>query len=113
MKKIFVLFIISSWLISCSTTKMTNQTTAQEKATNLSQNDGSSYEKAIVINEQSESVGVRAEYTWLRQNYPGYKPKGQSMSVNGKKFYDIIAILTADGIHKKIYFDITKFYGKM
>jgi hypothetical protein len=56
MKKIIFLLIISSLLFSCSTTKkLSNETATQESTANLSENDGSSYEKAIVINEKSES----------------------------------------------------------
>lgn len=112
MKKILIHFIICSLIISCSTTKrLSNKTAVQENTTNLSRNDGSSYEKAIVINEKNESMGVSAEYAWLRQNYPGYSSKGQVLNFHEKRPYDIITILTADGVEKMIYFDISKFYG--
>lgn len=104
---------MSSLLASCSTTKrLSNETATQENTSNLSANDGSSYEKAIIINAKNESEGVSAEYAWLRQHYKGYSSKGQSLNFYEKKPYDVITILTVDGIEKKIYFDISKFYGK-
>jgi len=113
MRNILVIFTISCLIIACSTTKrISNEQTNQNNISITTENDGSSYEKAIIINERSESKGVGAEYAWLRQNYPGYISKGQSLNFNEKKPYDIITILTAKGIEKKIYFDISKFFGK-
>ena len=115
MKKIFVIILIGAVFVSCSSTK--KSTTANNSShisteTN-STADGSSYEKAIVINEKSEGPGVNAEYKWLKENYPGYVLKGQHMGYSGKKIFDIIDIKTADGESKSVYFDITNFYGKI
>jgi len=85
MKRIVLFLLIGSLIISCSTTKRLSRETKEDKVTVSSRNDGSSYENAIVIYEKSESVGVT---------------------------YDIITILTADGVEKEVYFDISKFYGK-
>lgn len=74
--------------------------------------DGSSFEKAVFINEKTETAGIGAEYVWLRQNYPGYKLVQQSLAFEKEKPYDIMDIKTADGEKKSIYFDISKFYGK-
>lgn len=76
------------------------------------QQDGSSYEKAVVIKEKNESKGVAAEYAWLREHYPGYKSKGQSLNHKDKKAYDIITIVTRDGDEKQVYFDISGFFGR-
>jgi len=73
--------------------------------------DGSSYEKAIIINENSELAGVNAEYYWLEKKYPGYSLSIQYHSSHDNRSYDVMLIETADGIGKKIYFDITSSYG--
>jgi hypothetical protein len=75
-------------------------------------NDGSSFEKAIVIKEVSEMKGVNAEYAYLRAAYPGYKAGGQSLSYHDKKPYDAIKITTADGKQLTVYFDTSNFFGK-
>lgn len=113
MKKILILFFLSTLLLSCSTKKKlgSNSTSITDSAV-LSGNDGSSYEKAIVIEEKSEGPGINAEYAWLRKHYPGYKFKRQSLNFHEKKYYDILSIVTADGEKKDIYFDISNFFGK-
>jgi hypothetical protein len=113
MKKIMILLVLSCLVLSCSTTKKTSEKTTDQTSTSVSGiRDGSSYEKAIVIKEKSEYTGVDAEYTWLKQNYPGYKLKGQSINRYNSKPYDVLDILTAEGEEKSIYFDISNFYGK-
>jgi predicted Zn-dependent protease len=104
--------MLGGLLISCSTTRNLSNAATPEKSASTNKNDGSSYEKAVVIKKKHELKGVNAEYVWLRHNYPGYRSKGQSLNFNENKSYDIITIVTADGIEKKIYFDISKFYGK-
>lgn len=113
MNKILVLLLMGGLLMSCSTTKnLSNETSTQTAGVYSGGNDGSSYEKAIVIQKRREMKGVKAEYAWLRHNYPGYRSKGQSLNFYENKPYDIITIVTAGGIEKMIYFDISKFYGK-
>jgi hypothetical protein len=75
--------------------------------------DGSSFEKAIVIEATTDYQGVKDEYAWLRQNYPGYKNGGQSLNMHNKKPFDILHITTIDGKKTDVYFDISKSFGKM
>jgi len=74
--------------------------------------DGSSFERAIFITETQETPGIHAEYAWIKDKYPGYKLRSQSLSYYNRKPYDIIHITTADGTDRDIYFDISNFYGK-
>jgi hypothetical protein len=74
--------------------------------------DGSSYEKAVVISETTESAGVSAEYTWLKEYYPGYKLIKQNLGSFKGKPYDILHI-KYKGKKKTIYFDISAFFGKL
>ncbi len=111
-------------LASCSSTKKTTSgtssgtgspvTTASSSTTSTTSaaKDGSSYETAIVIKEKNESTGVAAEYKWLKANYPGYTLSRQSLQHKNGKSYDVMDIVTKDGEEKKIYFDITGFFGK-
>lgn len=52
------------------------------------------------------------EYQWLAEHYPGYQVKSQATTIYNNKIYDVITIVTADGVEKVIYFDITSFFGK-
>jgi hypothetical protein len=74
--------------------------------------DGSSFGKAIVIDETQERPGIGDEYAWIKQHYPGAQNNGQALVYHEKKPYDVLHITTADGKTMAIYFDISKFYGK-
>jgi PBP1b-binding outer membrane lipoprotein LpoB len=118
MKYIILPLAIALVITSCSSSKKTtaaaekNPAAATVAATNTA-TDGSSFEKAIVINSGSETAGVNAEYAWLKKNYPGYKTKSQRLVYHDKKPYDVITIETADGNSVDVYFDISKFFGKL
>ena len=71
--------------------------------------DGSSFEKAIVIQAKSETEGVGAEYAWLKDHHPGYTRKEQALSFDKGKSYDVLTIKTTDGGEKVVYFDISGF----
>src|SRR5262252_1468936 len=76
-------------------------TTSTSGSTSSEARDGSSFEKAIIIKETSETKGVNAEYAWLKKNYPGYKMISQSLDYNDKKPYDVLTFETADGTKKE------------
>jgi hypothetical protein len=116
------IIILSALLIcySCSTTtkitKQTNPVTVNqvENKTIISGiHDGTSFESAIIMKEKNENEGVKAEYVWLRANYPGYKLKQQGLNFHKEKAYDILYIISTEGKEKTIYFDISNFYGKL
>ena len=102
----------SKKISSSSDSSATTANSTGDSPTSSEAKDGSSYEKAIFIEEKSETKGVHAEYEWIKKNYPGSKVMGQSLSYKDKKPYDVIHIETAAGDKKDIYFDISGFYGK-
>jgi hypothetical protein len=75
--------------------------------------EGDSFETAIVIEASNEFAGIAAEREWLEAHYPGYQKMEQALTEHSGKMYDIITILTTEGVEKEIYFDITSFYGKL
>jgi hypothetical protein len=79
----------------------------------LTLQDGTSVAHAIPINEPNEKAGVAAEYHWIGEHFPGYKRAGQALLNENGRYYDAIDITTTSGERKKIYFDITGFFGKM
>lgn len=106
MKNIFLASMLAMALLtSCSSSKKTGQATTSATSSSKDK-DGSSFEKAIVV------PSVAAEYAWLREHYPGYKRKGQSLTFKDKKPYDILTVELADGTERKFYFDISSFFGK-
>ena len=68
--------------------------------------DGSSIEKAIVIDDIGE------EYLWVQENCMGFQPQMQSLQhINGKP-YDILELINHKGEGRTICFDVSRFYGK-
>lgn len=113
MKKIVFLLLFICFVASCSTSKSgSGYSNSANTTATASSEKGSSFDNPIVIEETSERAGVDAEYTWLRKNYPGFKLISQALTSNNKKPFDLLIIETADGVEKKIYFDISKFFGK-
>jgi predicted Zn-dependent protease len=111
MRTILIILTISVFIISCSSTKQ-QTTTDNENITTTIENDGSSFEKAIVIKKDNSKEGINAEYEYLRKNYPEYKFMSQSLIFHNDKPYDVLTIITSDGIEKDVYFDISNFFGK-
>jgi len=104
MKNLFSVALVFLMLfVSCA---------SSHKVTDASQRDGSSYDKAIVIEEKNESTGVKAEYNWLTLHYPGYISESQTLSYHNKHPFDILNIKTSTGTPRKVYFDISNYFGK-
>lgn len=72
--------------------------------------DGSSREAAIVIHARNEPDGVAAEYAWLHANMPTAKMVSQSLLPS---WYDVLEVELPSGEHRRVYFDISSFFGKM
>lgn len=69
--------------------------------------DGSSKEKAVVVKGAPTGLlGIRAEYDWLNEKFPGYKRKSQAL-ISGARSYDLLAIEMPDGKELSIYFDVS------
>ena len=74
-------------------------------------NDGSSIQRAVVINENDTTRGIAAENAWIAQNLPGYRKVGQALLNEGGGIYDRIDIQAPDGSRRSVYFDIRSFFG--
>ena len=111
MKKV-ILALMIVFFTSCSTTK-NSDTVSKQSSAGRSENDGSSYEKAIIIKAKDEMSGVNKVYSTLREMYPGFKLMSQGSGSKNGKHYDTMKIMTSNGEEKLVYFDITSFYGKV
>ena len=116
MKRYLLLFaMLSLPFISRAGVKdmMPADTTLHVAAPHDTLRDGSSYEKAIIIEATTDFQGVKDEYAWLRKNYPGSKTTKQALTMHDKKSFDVLSVVTADGKAIEVYFDISKSFGKM
>lgn len=77
----------------------------------LAGGDGSSFEKAILVQGATEATGVPAEYVYLGKHYPGYVFTKQSLLNHKDRLYDALDF-TWKGKQRRVYFDITEFFGK-
>jgi hypothetical protein len=118
--KIFALFICSSLIAACSSNKNTVEGTTDntdkplpKTATTFApQRDGSSFDRAIIIDEKTERAGIDAENIQLLALFPGSKRVSQRFELYKDKQHEIVNISTADGREVAIYFDISSYFGK-
>ena len=68
--------------------------------------DGSSPERAILV------ASVAEQYAFLKHHYPRFKLEEQTLHRIDGNPYDVLAIFDDSGQKKKIYFDISQFFGK-
>jgi hypothetical protein len=79
-------------------------------------NDGSTREKAVVINATSSLAGIDAEYRWLSQKF-GEENKDWFVDMrmhgdHGGRSYETFALTMSDGTSRSVHFDISSFYGR-
>ena len=104
--------LLSAALAACQTTPPVPAVQAPVGIVDAG-SDGSSMANAVVVQtELKGGAGVRSEYAWLAQRYPGYKRKLQALMHKDGKAYDRLDITTADGRELSVYFDLTAFFGK-
>ena len=111
--RVVPVLLLCCFLAGCAAQNGRNQKAISATAQDSTENDGSSFQKAIIIHENTEPTGIAAEYRWLERHYPGYKRTNQSLLFENGKPYDLLEFKAADGSAHAIYFDISNFYGKL
>jgi hypothetical protein len=69
--------------------------------------DGSSLARAIVVG----SIGE--EYAWVQRRCPGFRPQMQALQEIDGRPYDVLTLRNDRGEERTVYFDISRFYGKL
>jgi len=111
---ITALILMAVVVIGCHRAQSVSQAdTVTPAGVSYAGGDGSSLVQAVVIKGATESSGVHAEYVWIAQRYPGYRRGTQSLRASDGKEYDVLEFTTASGERKRVYFDITDFFGKL
>jgi hypothetical protein len=107
------IFAASMFILLCAFTSVQHRAEiiAHHCVFQSNERDGSSYAKAIIIEETTETTGVAAEYKWLRDHYPNYKMRSQSLSYHDGKPFDVLHI-KVKWKKRSVYFDISNFFGK-
>ena len=73
---------------------------------------GSSYATAIIVPASNEMAGVKWEYAYIRVHYPGSKFMYQAVGSHDRKPYDIMTFRTVGGKQQRLYFDISRYFGR-
>ena len=74
---------------------------------------GSSHQTAIMVHASSADLGLRAQDTYLKAHYPGYRLIGHAFAAHKDKWYDIVAFVDARGKKHALYFDISEYFKPM
>lgn len=107
MRIILVAVVLAIVLTACA-----SEPRAERGTMPVDARDGSSLDKAIVVYAGNEQSGNADEYMWLGWNFPGFTRRRQELIHRNGRYYDLVEFDTASGQAKKVYFDITSFYGK-
>jgi len=113
MKTINLLFVVIILLGACSSPKKTTKGVSPTVTRTDILVGGTSFSNAIVIMVENERAGLNEEYKWLSINYPGYALIRRIHIKRSSRHYDIVRIKTKEGQVKDIYFDSTRFWGKI
>ena len=78
-----------------------------------SQRDGSTAELAVDLSYvHTEGEGIRAERDWIEQHFPGAKVASQALLMTSRPM-DLMTLTLPSGETKKVFFDISSYFGKM
>lgn len=69
--------------------------------------DGSSFERAIVLEGAILVVAPFLEYEYLEERYPGHNKTRQSLQKYNGRSFDVVTFTTTDGETKTFYFALT------
>ena len=104
-------FVVLALLVLVATSCQTTSAPASSSAAQYSGGDGTTAQSAVIISAADHSSGVNAEYAWIERNLPGAKLESQSL-VHGPKMYDMLEVSLPSGEKRKVFFDISSFFGK-
>ncbi|MGC4071719.1 MAG: hypothetical protein QM760_04250 [Nibricoccus sp.] len=86
--------------------------------------DGSSYDRAFVIQARSQTEGIAEERSILDQFFPGARQAeaesvgkeeivfGHTTQVRDKRVFSVHTLVLRDGTVREVYFDITAYFLK-
>jgi hypothetical protein len=85
----------------------------QDAGYSFSGGDGSSLNAAVIVHARDEAVGMRAEYGWIKEHWPGSRRGKQALITNNNRLYDALTITDTAGQERTLYFDIAEYFGKL
>jgi hypothetical protein len=109
--------LLAASLAACAASTGQQQGTAvtpsNGAAATNEEDEGSSFDRAVVLSDaKNEMEGVSAEHKWMESHYPGWSWGTQYLINQGGRPYDLIEI-SRGGEHRKVYFDISNWFGRL
>ena len=105
--------LLATNVAACQTAAPQGHASAPDAGIRYSTGDGLSKETAIVISGATDTrAGIEAEYRWIETHLPGTTIESQSL-VMGPKPLDAFTVKLPSGETRKVYFDISAFFGKL
>ena len=98
--------LLLAFAMACASSPAPTTTSA------ASSQDGQTCETAIKIDAPNEDAGIKAEYRWIAEHYPGYHRGGQALLQCNNKPIDKIDFTDANGNKVALFFDISGWFGK-
>jgi hypothetical protein len=86
---------------------------AKTREVSLSGGDGSSFANAIVVKAATDHAGVNAQHDYIAKHFGKWRTIGVKSVEHSKRLFDIMTFTTTDGKKHTLYFDITRYYGKL
>jgi hypothetical protein len=71
--------------------------------------DGSSFDRAIVLEGAILGLAAIVEHEYLNEHYPGYQIQKQVLTEHDGKSFDVVDFTTGDGKNKRLYFALSGF----
>jgi len=104
-----------SWRID--ETELAKKRAIEDSGPTTEGGDGSSKEKAVVINATSPRIGIHEEYAYVErvcgERDVDWTLRIQAAEIRGVRKYDVLEIEMKDGSVRRFWFDITSFFGKI
>lgn len=97
MQRVLIIMLLTLLLAACQSTSGHREGSAEA--------NGLTAESAVRVRS------IQAERQWLQKHYPGAEVKSQALLM-GAVPMDLITIQLPSREEKKIYFDISSFFGK-
>jgi hypothetical protein len=115
---IVVSLLIFFWSVHLCVADTKNQCNARSKLPKhlshitFNGGNGNGYEQSIVIEHaRNTGEGIAAEKVWVKACYPSARIKTRIISHRDNKIYEVIEIKSANNTIRKVFFDITGFFG--
>ena len=74
--------------------------------------DGSSMEKAVLVEADNEEDGVLWERRWIFDHFGRFRRKSVGLTAANGRHFDVFVVELADHSERTFYFDCTNFLGR-